>query len=99
LAPALVGCLAFFLIAFRLRAGAVVLGVYCGFWIAVLAGALPWVWNARESFCTRTMCIRTPWIGRMIVLGLVTPFAIAAVWAKREYARLRRSTPHGAVIS
>jgi hypothetical protein len=88
LVPAIAGCLAFFLVLFRIRAGAIVLGAYCGFWLAVLAYGLPWVWNARESFCTRTMCIRTPWIGRLIVFGLMTPFAVVAIWAKREFARL-----------
>jgi hypothetical protein len=34
------------------------------------------------------MCIRTPWIGRLIVFGLMTPFAFVAIWAKREFARL-----------
>jgi len=90
LAPALLGCLAFFLIAFRIRAGAIAMGVYCGFWMVVLAAALPWVWNAREAFCTRTMCIRTPWIGRLLVLGLALPFAFVANWARHEFARLRQ---------
>jgi len=90
LAPAIVGGLAFLLVLLRIRAGAIVLGAYCGFWIAVLANCLPWVWNARQSFCTRTICIRTPWIGRLLLFGLMTPFAIVAIWAKREFARLRQ---------
>lgn len=89
LAPAILGCIAFLLVAFRVRAGAIVLGVYCGFWLAVLACGLPWVWNARETFCTKTVCIRTPWIGRLLVFGLMTPFAIVATWAKHEFARMR----------
>jgi hypothetical protein len=91
LAPAIAGCLAFVLVLLRTRAGAIVLGAYCGFWIAVLACGLPWVWNARETFCTRTLCIRTPWIGRILVFGLMTPFAIVAAWAKHEFARLRQT--------
>jgi hypothetical protein len=90
LAPAIAGCLAFFLVFFRMRAGALVLGAYCGFWTAVLAYGLPWVWNARESFCTRTMCIRTPWIGRLLVFGLMTLFVLVAIWAKHEFSRLRQ---------
>jgi hypothetical protein len=94
LAPAILGCCAFFLVAFRIRAGAIALGIYCGFWMAVLACTLPWVWNARQSFCMRTMCIRTPWIGRLLVFALMTPFAFAAIWARREFARLsQRALP------
>jgi hypothetical protein len=91
LAPAVAGCLALFLVLFRLRSGAIILGAYCGFWTAVLVCGLPFVWNARESFCTPTMCIRTPWIGRLLILGLMTPFAGVAIWAKREYALLCRN--------
>jgi hypothetical protein len=91
LAPAIIGCLAFFLVLLRTRAGTIVLGAYCAFWIAVLAAGLPWVWNARESFCTKTVCIRTPWIGRLLVFGLMVPFAIVANWARHEFARLRQA--------
>jgi hypothetical protein len=91
LAPAIAGCLAFILVLFRTRAGAIVLGAYCGVWIIVLACGLPWVWNARESFCVRTVCIRTPWIGRILVFALMTPFAIIANWAKHEFTRLRQT--------
>jgi hypothetical protein len=91
LVPALAGFLALGLVLFRIRAGAFILGVYCAFWTAVLASVLPFVWNARQSFCTSTMCIRTPWIGRLLVFGLMTPFAIVALWARREFARLRQT--------
>jgi hypothetical protein len=94
LAPAIAGLLACFLVVFRMRAGAIVLGAYCWFWIAVLAYVLPWVWNARQSFCTHTMCIRTPWIGRLLVLGLMTPCVMVAIWAKHEFARMgQRALP------
>lgn len=94
LAPAIAGFLAFFLVVFRIRAGAIVLGAYCWLWIAVLACGLPWVWNASESFCTHTMCIRTPWIGRLLVLGLMTPCVMVAIWAKHEFARMgQRALP------
>lgn len=88
LVPAIAGSLAFFLLWLRIRAGALVLGAYCGFWTVILVCGLPWVWNARETFCTRTVCIRTPWIGRLLVIGLMTPFVIVAIWAKNEFARL-----------
>ncbi|MGA7830871.1 MAG: hypothetical protein WCA21_07925 [Terracidiphilus sp.] len=59
--------------------------------LAVFASGLPWLWKARESFCTRTMCIRTPWIGRILVFALMTPFAIIANWARHEFVRLRQT--------
>ncbi len=94
LVPAIAGFLALFLILFRIRTGAIVLGAYCWLWIAVLACVLPWVWNARESFCTQTMCIRTPWIARLLVLGLATPCLMVAIWARHEFARLgQRALP------
>ncbi len=94
LAPAVAGLLAFFLVAFRIRSGAIVLGAYCWFWIALLACVLPGVWNARQSFCMHNMCIRTPWIGRLLVLGLAAPCVMAAIWAKHEFARMgQRALP------
>lgn len=83
LAPAFAGALAFILVLLRRRIGAVVLGLYCWFWAGVLACGLPVIWNARESFCTRTLCIRTPWIGRLLLLGLMTPFVMVALWARK----------------
>lgn len=83
LAPALAGAFALILVLLGRRPGAAVLGVYCWFWTLVLGCALPVIWNARESFCTRTLCIRTPWIGRLLLLGLMTPFVIAALWSRK----------------
>ncbi|MGA2276256.1 MAG: hypothetical protein ABSG00_01530 [Terracidiphilus sp.] len=37
------------------------------------------------------MCIRTPWIGRILVFALMTPFAIIANWARHEFVRLRQT--------
>jgi hypothetical protein len=52
--------------------------------------ALPAVWNARSSFCTQTMCIRTPWLGRLLVLALASPFVVEVLWARSEAAHGRR---------
>jgi len=95
LTPAIAGFLAFFLLVFRNRTGTILLGAYCGFWIVVLACGLPWVWNARESFCTQTICIRTPWIGRILMLGLMTPFVMIVIWAKHEFARMSQRSLSG----
>jgi hypothetical protein len=37
------------------------------------------------------MCIRTPWIARLLVLALATPFVLAALWARGEAARERHA--------
>jgi hypothetical protein len=87
LLPGVVGVLALVLILLRARLGALLLGAYSLFWTVVLACTLPAVWNARSSFCTQTMCIRTPWIARLLVLVLATPFVLAALWARGEAAR------------
>jgi hypothetical protein len=83
--------LALLLILLRARMGALLLGAYSLFWTVVLACTLPAVWNARSSFCTQTMCIRTPWIARLLVLALATPFVLAALWARGEAARERHA--------
>ena len=92
---AIPGLIAFILIMRRLRAGSILLGIYCGLWTALLTSVLPFIWNARQSFCTRTMCIRTPWLGRLLVFGLMTLFAAAALWARQEFARTRHRTLPG----
>jgi hypothetical protein len=91
LLPGVVGVLALLLILLRARMGALLLGAYSLFWTVVLACTLPAVWNARSSFCTQTMCIRTPWIARLLVLALATPFVLAALWARGEAARERHA--------
>jgi hypothetical protein len=90
LVPGVVGVLALLLILLRVRMGALLLGAYSLFWTVVLACTLPAVWNARSSFCTQTMCIRTPWIGRLLVLALATLFVLGALWARGEAGGLRR---------
>ncbi len=86
------GLIALILIMRRLRAGSILLGIYCGLWTTLLTSVLPFIWNARQSFCTQTMCIRTAWLGRLLVFGLMTPFVAAALWARREFARTRHRT-------
>jgi hypothetical protein len=84
LPPGLVGFVAVLLASRRARAGAWLLGIYSVFWAGVLVSGLPVIWNARTSFCTRTLCITTPWIARLLVLALATPFLLVAVWTHRE---------------
>ena len=91
LLPGVVGVLALLLILMRARVGAFLLGAYSLFWTVVLGFTLPGIWNARSSFCTQTMCIRTPWIARLLVLALATPFVLATLWARGEAARERHA--------
>lgn len=88
--PGLIGLIALLLVVLHARAGAFLLGLYSLFWIVVFGLALPAVWNARSSFCTQTMCIRTPWLGRLLVLALASPFVVEVLWARSEAAHGRR---------
>jgi hypothetical protein len=54
----------------------------------VLAAGLPSIWNVKTSFCTRTICITTPWIGRLLLFALATCFFLVALWSYRN-TRLR----------
>jgi hypothetical protein len=90
LLPGLIGLIALLLVVLHARAGAFLLGLYSLFWIVVFGLALPAVWNARSSFCTQTMCIRTPWLGRLLVLALASPFVVEVLWARSEAAHGRR---------
>ena len=68
----------------RGRFGPRFIAAYNVFWFIALLSALPYVWNAKRSFCLRTFCITTPWVGRLTVLGLSVPFLLAAIWAARS---------------
>jgi len=70
--------------------GARMLGIYSLFWAAMIASGLPAVWNAQRTFCTRTFCIQTPWISRLLVLGLATPFLLVALWSRRQASQESR---------
>jgi len=87
LLPGLVGLLAVLLVQKGARLGAWLLGIYSLFWTAVLISGLPAVWNAQQSFCTRTICITTPWAGRLFVFSLARSFLLVALWVRREVTR------------
>lgn len=88
--PGLLGIVALVLVLSRAGVGAPLLAIYSLFWAGVLASGLPAIWNARTSFCTRTFCITTPWITRLLALALITAFLLVALWAYREAARRDR---------
>ena len=87
LLPGLLGFMAVLLLLARRRAGAWLLSVYSLFWTGVLIAGLPAIWNARTSFCTRSFCITTPWLGRLLLLALAGVFLLVALWAYRGAAR------------
>lgn len=93
LLPGLAGLVAVLLLLLRGRVGAWLLGIYSLFWTAVLISGLPAVWNARHSFCIRTICITTPWVGRLLVLALASAFLLVALWAYREATRDDHKVP------
>ena len=76
----------------RGRLGAWLLTAYSSFWCFTMLSGLPYVWNAKRSFCIKTFCITTPWLGRLTVLALAAPFLLAAIWAGRTASK-RPTTP------
>lgn len=84
LLPALIGMTALLLLSIRAELGGWLLSLYALFWTGLLAAGLPAIWNAQTSFCTRTFCIRTPWIGRSLLLALVGSFVSVMVWSWRK---------------
>jgi hypothetical protein len=85
LLPAVVA-LAGFIVWKRKRLSAALLAAYCVFWsVAVLSG-LPYVWNAKQSFCFKNYCITTHWVARLAILALATPFVLAAISTGRPIA-------------
>ncbi len=87
LLPGLIGLVAVVLVLWHWRSGALLLGIYSLFWTVLLASALPVVWNAKQSFCLRTFCITTPWLSRLMVFALATPFLLVALWSRSRDAR------------
>lgn len=87
LLPGLIGMTALLLVSVRIGSGGWLLSLYSFFWTAVLVAGLPSIWNAQTSFCTRTLCIRTPWIGRSLLLALAGAFVLVAIWSWREAGR------------
>jgi hypothetical protein len=96
LVPAVVGVAGVVLLHRRSRrVGAALILSYSGFWSVLLAGMLPVVWNAESSFCLRGlgMCITAAWLGRLAVLGLLTPFLLVCAWCWRTLRAARTLSP------
>jgi len=91
LLPGLLGLAGVLMVLARARAGAWLLGIYSLFWTGLLLAAMPAVWHARSTFCTRYFCITSPWLSRLLLLALATPFLLVALWSRRESARSRRN--------
>lgn len=87
LLPSLIGLAAVALVLWHSRLGLRLLGIYSLFWTAIVVSALPAVWNAKRSFCIRTFCITTPWLGRLLVFALAMPFLLVAFWTRSKAAQ------------
>ncbi len=94
LLPALVGLVAVMLAHRRHAWGTWLLTLYSILWAGMLLAGLPAVWNAKTSFCTRTLCITTPWIARSMLLGLAVPFILVAFWSYRNRERSLVNAAH-----
>jgi len=81
LVPAVIGLIGLVLVLTHVRWGVWLLGAYSLFWAGVLAAGLPAIWNAKTSFCTRTICITTHWFGRLLLFALAACFSLLARWA------------------
>lgn len=92
LVPAAVGLVGVVLIRGHGRFGPVLVLLYSAFWSVAVASALPSVWNAKKSFCLNGpgFCITSPWIGRVVALGILTPFVLVGGWAWRRLAERSR---------
>src|SRR6185437_12947108 len=88
--PAVIGLMGVALILWHVKWGGWLLGAYSLFWAGVLAAGLPSIWNVKTSFCTRTMCITTPWIGRLLLFELAACFFLVALWTVNG-SRARKS--------
>jgi len=86
LVPAFLGIIGLVLLRFGRAAGAILVAAYSSFWAIVFLAGLPRVWNARQSFCIKSLnfCINSPWIARLAVLAIAIPFALCAGWALRQ---------------
>ena len=84
--PVMVGIVGLALLWSRQRIGAILVATYCAFWAVVFLGGLPRVWNARQSFCLEGLnfCITSPWVARLTVLAIATPFLLSAWWSLRH---------------
>jgi hypothetical protein len=86
--PAMVGIIGLALLWRKRRVGSILVTAYCAFWAIVFLGSLPQVWNARQSFCLKGLnfCIVSPWVARLTVLAIVTPFLLSGWWSLRQAA-------------
>jgi hypothetical protein len=86
LLPALAGFSGVLLMRHFRRLGEGLLGMYSIFWGAMIAGALPVVWNAQSSFCIESLkfCITSPWVGRLMAIGVAAPFLLVGYWCLRR---------------
>jgi hypothetical protein len=91
LVPALVGLAGLSMLPRFRRLGAAVLVLYSAYWATLAAGGLPAVWNAQSSFCLKSLnfCITSPWIARMILIGVTTSFILTGLWSLRQAIRAR----------
>ncbi len=87
LLPGSVGLLALVLISANLRSGLWLLSTYSVFWTGVLIAAFPSIWNAKSSFCFRTVCITSPWLGRLLLFALTMPFVLLLLWTRRQWRK------------
>ena len=87
LLPGMLGLAGVLMVLARARTGAWLLGICSLFWTGVLLAAMPAVWHARSSFCMRYFCITSPWLSRLLLLALATPFLLVALWSRRENKR------------
>jgi len=87
LLPALCGLGGMCLLFIRRELGAKLLVIYSAFWTGALLGSLPLIWNASHAFCIHNFCITTPWVGRLALFVLMTPFLLTAVWSLRQASR------------
>lgn len=73
--------------------GAWLAAAYCSFWAVVFLGGLPQVWNVKRSFCLEGLnfCIVSPWVARLTVIALATPFLLAACWSVQQARRKGRA--------
>jgi hypothetical protein len=84
--PAVCAIVGLFQLPRRRRIGSILLTAYCLFWGGVFLAGLPEVWNAQQSFCLKGLdfCITSPWVGRLAVLAIATPFLLSAWWLFRQ---------------
>jgi hypothetical protein len=86
LLPGVVGLAGAALLRPRKVIGSCLVAVYSGYWTVLLASGIPAVWNAKSSFCLNGLglCITTPWLGRAVLIGLISAFALTGLWAWQD---------------